>query len=158
LNSSKFSNIQPDAEFEAYMGHNLQWGSQRMKLRKAKITPKKIGQFVTLWKRNAQGITVPFDTADGFDIFAIYVVEGEKHGFFLFTRQILGQKQVLSNVGKEGKRGFRVYPPWAITTNKQAQQTQHWQVPFFVALQSIPNANTLTEVLSLLQKIKSNDT
>jgi hypothetical protein len=30
----------------------------------SKITPKKTGQFVTIWKRNKDGITEPFDLLD----------------------------------------------------------------------------------------------
>lgn len=37
--------------------------------RTAKITPKKKGQFVTCWKRNAEGKTAPYHEADAITVF-----------------------------------------------------------------------------------------
>ena len=39
--------------------------------RVAKITPTKTGQFVTIWKRNKNGITEPFDILDDIDFIII---------------------------------------------------------------------------------------
>lgn len=47
------SNFQADLECEEYFGYNFQLNTAKVKFRKAKITRKKIGQFVTLWRRNA---------------------------------------------------------------------------------------------------------
>jgi hypothetical protein len=44
----------------------------------------------------------------------------------------LQEKGILSDDNKEGKRGFRVYPPWDIAINKQAKQTQEWQLKYFL--------------------------
>ncbi|WP_433734594.1 MepB family protein [Nocardia sp. CA-129566] len=33
-----------------------------------------------------------------------------------------------------GSEGFRVYPPWVTTTNRQACSTQAWQVNYFLCL------------------------
>jgi hypothetical protein len=40
----------------------------------------------------------------------------------------------LTNKNKEGKRGIRVYPPWSLTTNKQAIKTQSWQTKYFLEI------------------------
>ena len=45
-------------------------------------------------------------------------------------------KSILSKPGKEGKRGFRVYPDWDKVENKQAEKTQKWQLEFFLELSS----------------------
>lgn len=41
-------NIRGEAECKEYDGYNFNVGTFKIKYRKAKITPKKIGQFVTL--------------------------------------------------------------------------------------------------------------
>ncbi|RYE38879.1 MAG: MepB domain containing protein, partial [Sphingobacteriales bacterium] len=40
---------------------------------------------------------------------------------------------ILSGNGKNGKRGFRVYPPWDLTENSQARKTQQWQLEYFTS-------------------------
>lgn len=128
------ANIEPDLECEAYFGFNFQLHHTTIKFRKAKITPKKIGQFVTLWRRNNKGVTEPFTTTDPFDYYLVYTEENHQKGFFIFPKWILGEKHFLTDGTKEGKRGFRVYPPWDKPTNKQAQKTKAWQTNFFIDL------------------------
>ncbi|MFN7095220.1 MAG: MepB family protein, partial [Burkholderiales bacterium] len=42
-----------------------------IKFRIAKITPTKIGQFVTFWKRTGNGPIQPYDTTDKIDFFVV---------------------------------------------------------------------------------------
>ncbi|WP_439479562.1 MepB family protein [Chryseobacterium aquaticum] len=56
----------------------------------------------------------------------------EKSGFFLFPKNILSHRHILTTLSKEGKRGFRVYPDWDFPENKQAKKTQDWQKEFFI--------------------------
>ncbi|WP_205943125.1 MepB family protein [Pedobacter cryotolerans] len=100
--------------------------------RTAKITPTKIGQFVTVWKRSENGITIPFNINDNFDFFVITTLNGKLFGQFIFPKSVLLAKGVISGENSAGKRGIRVYPPWDLTTSKQAQKTQHWQLAYFV--------------------------
>jgi len=51
----------------------------------------------------------------------------------------LADKGIITQNGKKGKLGIRVYPPWDVVTNKQAVQTQHWQTKYFL---TIKNDNT----------------
>jgi len=60
-----------DIECEEYSGYTCLLDTFTIKFRKAKITPKKIGQFVTVWERNAEGITTPFSISDPFDFYLI---------------------------------------------------------------------------------------
>lgn len=127
------SQLQQDSECEEYLGYNFQISHFNIKFRKAKITPKKIGQFVTLWKRNPESRqTEPFNQEDTFDFYIIACDFDEKSGFFLFPKSILSQKHILTTLSKEGKRGFRVYPDWDFPENKQAKKTQDWQKEFFI--------------------------
>ena len=125
--------IQPDSECEEYFGNNFQLNQFSIKFRKAKITPKKIGQFVTLWTRNPESKqTEPFSSKDPFDFYMIFCDTDYKSGFFFFSQQILVQKNILTTFSKDGKRGFRVYPTWDSPENKQAKKNQNWQKDFFI--------------------------
>jgi hypothetical protein len=101
--------------------------------RTAKITPTKTGQFVTLWKRINQGPIQPFDSLDSIDLFIISVRKDNQFGLFIFPKSLLITKEIVSDK-KEGKRAIRVYPPWDITTSKQAQKTQKWQLNYFLEI------------------------
>ncbi|RZJ80730.1 MAG: hypothetical protein EOO20_25735 [Chryseobacterium sp.] len=75
------SDIAQDTASKEYVGYHLQLDQFNIKFRKAKITPKKIGQFVTLWERNSDGITTPFHESSTLD-FALILTErneGKRH-------------------------------------------------------------------------------
>lgn len=126
------SNLEKDLECEEYFGYNLNINQSFIKFRKAKITPKKVGQFVTLWKRNKTNQTQPFDEKDPFDYYIVATEDTSRLGFYIFSKAILIEKQILSTHNKEGKRGFRVYPNWTKPENKQALKTQDWQQAYFI--------------------------
>jgi len=127
------SNLHQEQECKEYFGCNFQLNSFQIKFRKAKVTPTKIGQFVTLWKRNSiSKETEPFTSEDPSDFYLILTETSENFGFFLFTKDSLIKNQILRSYSKDGKRGFRVYPNWDIPQNKQATKTQNWQTQFFI--------------------------
>lgn len=146
------SAISQDQEANEYSGYNFRANGSNFKFRKAKLTPKKNGQFVTLWKRNANKDTEPFHATDDFDFYIIVSEDAEKYGFFLFPKRELVKRNILSTDQKEGKRGFRVYPTWVLTENKQAEKTQQWQTRYFFECLNarVKQQNLLHEVL--LQK------
>ena len=133
----ELKNIVAALESQEYSAHDFQVEEKKVQFRVAKITPTKTGQFVTIWKRNEQGITAPFDVSDDFDFFIIATQKENNFGVFIFPKTVLHQNSILSDEKKDGKRGIRVYPPWDLTTNKQAQKTQLWQCDYFVALVEI---------------------
>lgn len=149
-NQLKISNLIEDEESKEYFGYNFQAEKLNFKFRKAKITPKKNGQFVTLWKRNFNNETIPFNESDNFDFYIIVSEENEKYGFFLFPKNELIKRQILTIQSKEGKRGFRVYPCWVKTENKQAQKTQNWQTQYFFdfTIENNENQKRLAEIIS----------
>ncbi|MCC9071569.1 MepB family protein [Flavobacterium sp. F-65] len=127
---------QPIAEAESadYAAYTFQINNQSAVYRIAKITPTKVGQFVTLWKRSEKGPIAPFEITDNIDYFIVSTRNGSHFGQFIFPKSILHQKGILSDDKKEGKRAIRVYPPWDTTTSKQAQKTQQWQLAYFVTI------------------------
>lgn len=130
----KVSNISYEKEAGDYCGFNFQLGKLNMKFRRAKITPKKTGQFVALWKRSSIGKTEPFGFEDHFDFYIIGIGNGNNSGCFVFPGTILAEQNILSVNGREGKRGFRTYSKWDMPENKQARQTQSWQILYFIDL------------------------
>jgi hypothetical protein len=99
--------------------------------RNAKITPKKVGQFVTFWKRNGNGPIAPFDATDPIDFYVVNVRTENNFGQFVFPKSVLIKKGIISTEKREVKRAFRVYPIWDIAKNKQAERTQKWQLDYF---------------------------
>lgn len=122
-----------DAESVDYFGCHFKTVNYSIKYRKAKITPKKIGAFVALWKRDTDRNTIPYDQEDPFDFYIIEVEDHMLRGFFLFPKQALIDRNILSSK-KEGKRGFRLYMSWNVVASAQALKTQAWQLPYFVNL------------------------
>jgi hypothetical protein len=141
-----------EAESVEYAAYRFLLNGLAVVYREAKITPTKIGQFVTLWKRNANGIIEPFEISDAIDFVVINTRDKQRFGQFVFPKAVLFSKGVFSGNNKEGKRAIRVYPPWDVTVSKQAQQTQQWQLKYFL---EIPIENRID--LTLAKRLYSNE-
>lgn len=133
-NSCEFHCSEPllekqNAEYGAYLFHINTFS---IRFRVAKITPTKIGQFVTLWQRNAIGAPQPYNVSDLIDFYVISTRCGSNFGQFVFPKHVLYHQHILSNEGEGGKRAIRVYPPWDKPTNRQALHTQAWQLKYFL--------------------------
>ncbi|MET7758413.1 MepB family protein [Streptomyces sp. NPDC005389] len=129
------SQVAPEPESADYAAHALRLGGRSVRFRVAKTTPAKAGQFVTVWKRTPAGPIAPFDTADGIDLVVVSCRDDQdtgRFGQFVFPVGALRRHGVVSENGSGGKRGFRVYPPWATTTSSQAARTRTWQLDHFL--------------------------
>lgn len=126
------SEFKADNESKTYHACSFKVNEKIIIYRSAKTTPTKVGQFVTIWKRNEQGITAPFDHNDNFDFIIINCEYGDLAGQFIFPKSVLLDKKIISGSNSSGKRGIRVYPVWDKTLNNQAQKTQQWQLNYFV--------------------------
>ncbi|TJZ54664.1 MepB domain containing protein [Streptomyces piniterrae] len=124
----------PEAESVEYGACEFTLDGLSVRFRVAKTTPTKVGQFVTVWKRSPGGPIQPFDAEDPVDLFVISTREGQRFGQFVFPRDVLCERDIVSRNGSGGKRAFRVYPPWVTTTNRQARSTQAWQLNHFLHL------------------------
>ncbi len=147
-------NVETESESQEYAAQTFQLNQYKVLFRKAKITPTKTGQFVTLWKRNEKGITEPFTIADEFDFYIISTKTPTNFGLFIFPKKVLHAHQILSDQTINGKRGIRVYPIWDETINKQAQKTQCWQTQYFLDL-SDPTQIDLKRANNLLRMEQS---
>lgn len=121
--------------------------------RSSKITPKKIGQFVTFWKRNEKGITEAFNETDKIDFYIVNVKTEENLGQFVFPISVLINKKIISTETQEGKRGFRVYPPYSKTSNKQAEKTQKWQINYYFEINKSIDVDEIINLYKAKQNI-----
>lgn len=136
------TNLEHNLESIEYGACSFDLNGKTIQYRVSKITPTKTGQFVTIWKRNNHGITEPFDILDDLDFIIITSKSGDNFGQFIFPKSVLLDNGIITRNGKAGKRGIRVYPPWDVTTNKQASETQNWQTKYFLTIKN----NNLTDL------------
>ena len=118
--------------------------------RNAKITPKKVGQFVTFWKRNGNRTIEPLSETDQIDFYTVNVRTNNEFGQFVFPKSVLIKKGIISTDKKEGKRAFRVYPIWDIAKNKQAECTLKWQLNYFYEINNSTDFNKVKELYKTL--------
>ena len=121
-----------ELESQEYYACQFTLNDTKVICRNSKITPKKLGQFVTFWKRNGKGPIEPFHENDSFAYFVVNVCSRNDFGQFVFPKTMLMKKGIVSTDSKEGKRAFRVYPPWDKPISKQAILTQKWQRDYFL--------------------------
>ncbi len=143
-----FKNLVKDTESQDYAACTFALDKKIIKFRVAKITPTKIGQFVTFYKRSSSGPIEPYDLSDQFDLLVVSVRDGEKFGQFVFPKNVLYEKDILSKDGVGGKRAMRVYPPWDIVDNLQAKKTQAWQLKYFFEVST--NGTNIGRIKTLL--------
>lgn len=129
-----YHNLKKEAESKDYGASTFEIASKQALFRSGKITPTKVGQFVTLWKRGANGKTQAYDLSDPVDLFIVSVRDKQNFGQFIFSKLILFEKGFISNKGKGGKRAMRIYPPWDKPDSFQAKKTQSWQLPYFLEI------------------------
>ncbi|WP_438309846.1 MepB family protein [Streptomyces sp. HUAS TT3] len=121
----------PEPESAEYAACAFTLDGRSVRFRAARTTPTKAGQFVTVWQRSEEGPIRPFDADDGVDLFVVSSRDDDGFGQFVFPREVLCERGIVSRNGAGGKRGFRVYPPWVTTTSRQAASTRAWQVDHF---------------------------
>jgi hypothetical protein len=140
------TNLSEELEGKEYNACQFELSERRIILRSSKITPKKVGQFVTFWKRNEKGVTEPFKETDKVDFFVINARSNDSFGQFVFPKYELIRKGILSTENKDGKRGFRVYPKWDKPQSKQAAKTQNWQLDYFYEIDSNVDTEKVLEL------------
>ncbi|MCD0472154.1 MepB family protein [Flavobacterium sp. JAS] len=137
----------PVPESAEYNAYQFYLDKKYICYREAKITPIKIGQFVTLWKRNKSEIIEPFDFSDEIDFVIISARKENRFGQFIFPKAILLEKGIFSTKTKEGKRATRVYPPWDEAISPQAKKTQQWQLRYFYEISPEIDFETFTRLI-----------
>ena len=129
--NKSLKNIVYEKENSEYNSVQFNLDDLFLKYREAKITPTKLGMFVTFYKRDKSNITIPYDASDSVDFLVIGIKNSAHFGCFIFTKKILLEKDIMSENNLSGKRGFRVYPPFEKVTSVQALKTQSWQAEYY---------------------------
>ncbi|PTI29394.1 MepB protein [Mammaliicoccus vitulinus] len=134
LFNHRFSSV--NYEFEQwnheYEGFNFEFNGIEFKSRLAKKTPKKVGYFVAFWRKNEINKNRPFNFSESKDKLIINILDGSKKGQFVFPKELLVKKGIISSDKHKGKMAIRVYPTWECDLNKTAISTQKWQAPYFL--------------------------
>lgn len=133
----EISDFQDELESKEYDACRFKLNGLNIISRSAKITPKKTGQFVTFWKRDSNGPIKPLDENDRFDFFVVNVKNETEFGQFVFPKNELIKRGIISTDKKEGKRAFRVYPNWDVAKNTTAARTQKWQRDYFYIIDDL---------------------
>lgn len=125
-----------EAQNSDYGGGVFLLNSKLVRFRVAKITPRKIGQFVVFWERDESGKNVAYSPEAATDLLVIHVFsdEGRYSGQFVFPKDVLAKQNMLRTAASPGKMAMRVYPSWDAPVSKQAVLTQAWQLLFFANL------------------------
>ena len=143
------SNFKIETESKEYNACQFNLNDLQIICRSSKITPKKVGQFVTFWKREINQPIAPFDENDTFDFFVVNIENKKQLGQFVFPKSLLVKKGIISTANKKGKLAFRVYPAWNVTESKQAIASQKWQLNCFY---EITENMDLKRVIDLYKK------
>jgi hypothetical protein len=107
-----FDGLVIDHESTAYGSASFVLNNRRIIFRAAKITPKKVGQFVTLWARNENGVIQPYDASSSVDFVVVSTRQDNLFGQFVFPKDVLVKKKIISkDSNSSGKLAIRVYPP-----------------------------------------------
>ncbi|EJX16652.1 hypothetical protein SOJ_27080 [Staphylococcus sp. OJ82] len=115
-----------------YESFNFEFKGMTFKSRLAKKTPEKLGYFVAFWRKNEINKNRPFNFSESKDKLIINILDGSKKGQFVFPKELLVKKGVISSEKYKGKMAIRVYPSWEYGLNKTAVSTQKWQTPYFL--------------------------
>jgi len=146
--SFEISHFKLEPESREYDACLFDLDGRKIICRNAKITPKRVGQFVTFWKRNENGPIEPFEENDKIDFYVVNVRTENGFGQFVFPKSVLIGKGIISSGKKEGKRAFRVYPSWDIVKNKQAELTQNWQLSYFYEIGKMTDFKKVNDLYS----------
>ncbi|WP_042221808.1 MepB family protein [Oceanobacillus manasiensis] len=126
--------IQEEGQNSDYGAGVFQMNSKSVRFRVAKITPNKIGQFVSFWEKDTSHNNQAFSYEKATDLLVIntFSNKDDRFGQFVFPKEVLVQQKILKTPTTKGKMAIRVYPIWDTPTSKQAIKTQKWQLEYFI--------------------------
>ncbi len=91
----RISDFQLEPESKEYDACRFKLNGRKIISRNSKITPKKVGQFVTFWKGNGNGPIEPLEENDQIDFYAVNLRSENEFGQFLFPKSVLVKKGIL---------------------------------------------------------------
>lgn len=142
------TNLKEEQQNAEYAGCLFKLNNKTIRFRVSKITPNKIGQFVSFWEKgdNLKNQAFTYDAAP--DLLVITCIDDNKLGQFIFSKEILLKEKILKTQSQKGKMAMRIYPLWDTPVSNQAKKSQMWQLQYFVDL-SDPNNLPIDKLLNL---------
>ncbi|WP_242239553.1 MepB family protein [Bacillus cereus group sp. BfR-BA-01309] len=142
------TNLKEEQQNAEYAGCLFHLNNKTIRFRVSKITPNKIGQFVSFWEKddNLKNQAFTYDAAP--DLLVITCIDDNKLGQFIFPKEILLKEKILKTQSQKGKMAMRIYPLWDTPVSNQAKKSQLWQLQYFVDL-SDHNNLPLDKLLNL---------
>jgi len=161
ISLTQLPEVEADPKGREYGATRLHLNDRKVAYRIAKISPDRPGHFVTMWKRPRPGAEIiPFSTDANIEYLIVSCFaqgeSGDGHrGMFIFTKDVLVTKGLMSSAGKQGKLATRIFPPWSESLAKEsvsrtlasggtpkknqyftssARKTQKWQLQSFVPI------------------------
>ncbi|MGM0838090.1 MAG: MepB family protein [Bacillota bacterium] len=138
-NTLIITNLKEEKQNSQYAGGIFQLNNKTIRFRVSKITPNKIGQFVSFWEKNENMQNQAFSYDSAPDLLVITCIDDNKLGQFIFPKEILLKEKILKTQSQKGKMAMRIYPIWDNPVSDQAKKSQMWQLQYFVDLSDTNN-------------------
>ncbi|MDM5152647.1 MepB family protein [Bacillus sp. DX1.1] len=138
-NNLMITNLKEEKQNSEYAGGIFQLNNKTIRFRVSKITPNKIGQFVSFWEKNENMQNQSFSYDPAPDLLVITCIDENKLGQFIFPKEILLKEKILKTQSQKGKMAMRIYPIWDNPVSDQAKKSQMWQLQYFVNLSDTNN-------------------
>ncbi|WP_142307795.1 MepB family protein [Bacillus cereus] len=138
-NNLMITNLKEEKQNAEYAGCLFHLNNKTIRFRKSKVTPNKIGQFVSFWEKDENMRNRAFSYEPAPDLLVITCIADNKLGQFIFPKEILLKEKILRTQSQTGKMAMRIYPVWDTTVSNQAKRSQTWQLHYFVDLSDINN-------------------
>ncbi|MGG2016442.1 MepB family protein [Bacillus sp. S10(2024)] len=138
-NNLIITNLKEEKQNLEYAGGIFQLNNKTIRFRVSKITPNKIGQFVSFWEKNENMQNQAFSYDSSPDLLVITCIDDNKLGQFIFPKEILLKERILKTPSQKGKMAMRIYPIWDNPVNTQARKSQMWQLQYFIDLSETNN-------------------
>ncbi|PGP57107.1 mep operon protein MepB, partial [Bacillus cereus] len=138
-NNLFITNQKEEKQNSEYAGGIFQLNNRSIRFRVSKITPNKIGQFVSFWEKDASMRNQAFSYDSAPNLLVITCIADNKLGQFIFPKEILLKEKILKTQNQKGKMAMRVYSIWDKPVSNQAKKSQQWQLQYFVDLSDSKN-------------------
>ena len=138
-NNLLITDIKEEKHNSEYAGGIFRLNNKTIRFRLSKITPNKIGQFVSFWEKNENMKNQAFSYEAAPDLLVITCIDDNKLGQFIFPKEALLNEKILKTQKQKGKMAMRVYPIWDKPVSNQAKKSQIWQLHYFIDLSDTEN-------------------
>lgn len=128
---------------QEYEGFVLTLDDWTYRSRRARKTPNKKGYFTVFWRKGDDDRNRPYTLEESTDRLIITVLDQGKKGQFVFPKEVMASKGIVTTGSSKGKMAMRVYPDWVTGLNETARKTQAWQSEYFMDLSGDVDGNLI---------------